>query len=373
MTYGLNDIGLIPAPISDIRHRSECNVYNDDNVLPLFNAPMNAVIDENNYQLFLDQKINTIIPRGVPISRRLKLCTKTFVALSLQEFETFFYRHAPCILENIETVAYICIDIANGHMRWLLDLCQRAKEKYGGQLLIMTGNIANPDTYVEYAKAGIDFCRVNIGAGSCCTTSSNATGFHYGAASLIKQVADKKWEIEQSLIAAETLSINCAYKSVPFIVADGGLDSNDKIVKALALGADYAMIGKLFAQCEEACGDIVTKYTEQDQVITYQAGEMYDEPYFNTEIRKKVLPVRCRVYYGMSTHRAQKETGRNSLTTEEGITTYVPIKYTLANWVKQFEDNLRSSMSYANAKSLIDFKNTKYCIISNAEYLAIKK
>ena len=128
MTYGLNDIGLIPAPISDIRHRSECNVYNDDNVLPIFTAPMNAVINEHNYQLFLDQKINTIIPRGVPISRRLELCTKTFVALSLQEFETFFHRHAPYILENIETVAYICIDIANGHMRWLLELCQKAKE-----------------------------------------------------------------------------------------------------------------------------------------------------------------------------------------------------------------------------------------------------
>ena len=55
MTYGLNDIGLIPASISDIRHRSECNVYNDDNVLPIFTAPMNAVINEHNYQLFFEQ------------------------------------------------------------------------------------------------------------------------------------------------------------------------------------------------------------------------------------------------------------------------------------------------------------------------------
>lgn len=373
MTYGLNDIGLIPATISDIRHRSECNVYNDDNMLPIFTAPMNAVINEHNYQLFLDQKINTIIPRGVPISKRLDLCTKTFISLSLQEFETFFYRHAPYILENIEITAYICVDIANGHMRWLLDLCQKAKEKYGGQLLIMAGNIANPDTYVEYAKIGIDFCRVNIGTGFCCTTSSNATGFHYGAASLIKQIADKKWEIKQSLITANDLSINCIYKNTPFIVADGGLDSNDKIVKALALGADYVMLGKSFAQCEEACGDVVTKYIEQEQSITFQAGEMYDEPYYQTEIRKKTLPIQCRVYYGMSTHRAQKETGRNSLTSEEGIVTHVPIIYTLKNWVNQFENNLRSAMSYGNAKTLTDFKNVKYCIISNAEYLAIKK
>lgn len=372
MTYGLNDIGLIPAKITDIRHRSECNPYNADEMFPLFTAPMNAVININNYEKFIEHKINAIIPRGVSINNRLALCTKTFVALSLQEFEIFISNHVNA-LETTEDVWYICVDIANGHMQWVLDLCTKAKEIYGGRLILMAGNIANPDTYIEYAKIGVDFVRVGIGGGSTCITSSDSTGFHYGMASLIKDVVDKRWEIQACISSAKACHIDCKYKSVPFIIADGGFDSNDKIIKALALGADYVMVGKLFAQCEEACGDIVTKYIEQDQIITYQAGEMYDEPYYRTEIRKKVLPLQCRVYYGMSTHRAQKETGRNNLTTEEGIITYVPIKYTLTNWVKQLEDNLRSSMSYANAKSLIDFKNTKYCIISNAEYSAIKK
>lgn len=372
MTYGLNDIGLIPAKVTEIKHRNECSPYNSDLMLPLFTAPMNAVINEHNYEKFIEQKINTIIPRGVPIATRLNLCTKTFVALSLQEFDTFINKYVD-VLETTEDVWYICVDIANGHMQWVLDLCAKAKEIYGGRLVLMAGNIANPDTYVEYAKIGVDFIRIGIGGGSTCTTSSKSTGFHYGMASLIKDVVDKRWEIQACIASAKSCHIDCKYKSVPFIVADGGFDSNDKIIKALALGADYVMIGKIFAQCEEACGDEITKYESQEQTITYQAGEMYDEPYYKTEIRTKVLPVRCRVYYGMSTHRAQKETGKENLHTEEGIITYVPIKYTLLNWAIEFRDDLSSAMSYANAKNLNDFKNTKYCIISNAEYSAIKK
>ena len=60
MTYGLNDICLVPARISDIEHREQCNPYNADNMLPLFTAPMSSVINESNYQVFMDNKINTI-------------------------------------------------------------------------------------------------------------------------------------------------------------------------------------------------------------------------------------------------------------------------------------------------------------------------
>ena len=89
MTYGLNDICLVPARISDIEHREQCNPYNADNMLPLFTAPMSSVINESNYQIFMDNKINTIIPRSVDLSTRYELMSKTFVALSLSEFETF--------------------------------------------------------------------------------------------------------------------------------------------------------------------------------------------------------------------------------------------------------------------------------------------
>lgn len=72
-------------------------------------------------------------------------------------------------------------------MRKLIDLCKSVKQKYGGHVILMAGNIANPDTYIDYALAGIDFVRVGIGGGSVCTTSANG-GVHYAMASLLKRL-----------------------------------------------------------------------------------------------------------------------------------------------------------------------------------------
>lgn len=162
MLLSFNDICLIPAIVSEIEHRSECNPYLDNGMLPLFTAPMSSVIDENNWQVFKENKINTIIPRSVDWETRLDLSDKTFIAVSLSEFERLIDFYHP-----IQTI-YICVDIANGHMKKLLDLCKQAKEKFGNYISIMAGNIANPDIYYEYAKAGIDYVRCGIGGGSAC-------------------------------------------------------------------------------------------------------------------------------------------------------------------------------------------------------------
>ena len=50
--YGFNDIWIKPAVISNIEHRAECNPYIEDKILPLFTAPMNSVINEENYKIF---------------------------------------------------------------------------------------------------------------------------------------------------------------------------------------------------------------------------------------------------------------------------------------------------------------------------------
>lgn len=359
MTYGLNDIRLVPARVSDISHRSECNPYNADDMLPIFTAPMNAVINEHNYETFLNNKINTIIPRGVNVAKRIELSTKTFVAMSMQELSVFIDNH-----KDSDLTHYICLDIAQGHMRVAIDLCKKAKDILGNKLVLMAGNIANPETYKDYAMTGCDFIRISVGCGSACITT-NSTGHGLPMATLIKEVCDMKWDIEQTMISADQLNIECPYKNTPLIIADGGFDSNDKIMKALALGADFVMIGKTFAQCEEACGETVIKHIPQEEKITYQTGEYMDEPYFETVYRTKVLPITHRIYYGMSTERAQKETGRQNITTSEGIEFTVPVNTTISKWTTKFTDNLRSSMSYSNAKTLDEFKNTKYRIIKN--------
>ena len=351
--YNIDDIQLIPARITEIEHRSECNTFNADGKLPLFTAPMNSVIDADNYMDFEECKINTIIPRGVTYDIRLKLCTKTFVAMSLTEFSMFINEY------NIENeICYVCIDVANGHMKKLIDLCITAKNKFGNNIVLMTGNIANPETYIDYAIAGIDFVRCGIGGSKVCRTTKY-TGVGYGMVSLIKEIADRKYIIEKCINDASTLNIPCKYKSVPFIVADGGFDDIDKVIKALALGADFVMCGRLFAQCEEACGETYWQYPQDIINLSTEDKQrlVYHEP-------ACAYGFHLRDYYGMSTHRAQKETGRATLAAEEGIETYVDIKYTLEYWCTLFTSYLQSAMSYANAKTLEEFKNTLYKIIN---------
>ena len=162
MLISFNDICIIPSVISEIEHRSECSPFNHDGMLPLFTAPMSSVINEQNWTIFHDNKVNTIIPRNVDFEVRKLLMNQTFIAVSLKEFEELINTYY-----KDETI-YICVDIANGHMKKLLDLCEKAKVMYGNRMQLMIGNIANPDTYLEYAKVGIDYVRAGIGGGSAC-------------------------------------------------------------------------------------------------------------------------------------------------------------------------------------------------------------
>ena len=93
----------------------------------------------------------------------------------------------------------------------------------------------------------IDFIRVGIGGGSGCITTSNVST-HYPQASLI----DECYNIKKQLLL-ETEDI------LPKIIADGGIRNYDHVIKALALGADYVMIGSLFAQCIESAGEKTNK------------------------------------------------------------------------------------------------------------------
>lgn len=352
MLYSLQDITLIPATVSEISSRSQCNPHADDfGMLPLFVAPMSSVIDDKNWRIFHDHKINTIIPRNIDIETRLKLSHNqlTFVAFSLDEFETYFCK-------EISYKANVLIDVANGHMKKLIDLCRKAKEINGDNVIIMAGNVANPQTYVEYALAGIDYCRMSIGSGSQCTTAN--TGIYYPMGSLLIETNKHK-----ELIKLWLNHPDCQYKSIPKIVADGGFNTFGDIIKALALGADYVMCGKIFAKSVEACGPILTQIKPMNYDILKDGP--FDE-WIRTQKIERIKFLECyREYYGMSTKRAQVEFGKEGTKTEEGIASIIRIEYSLEDWTQRFTDYLRSAMSYTNAKDLNGFiGKVEYGILS---------
>ena len=338
--YSLQDITLIPAEVSTISSRSECNPYYKNGKLPIFVAPMSQILDENNWETF-NKYVNTIIPRNISLETRLELSTKTFVALSLDEFQDRF-----CFEQELSETHYILVDVANGHMQKLIEACALAKVFCGDKLVLMAGNVANPATYYEYAKAGIDYIRISIGSGSQCTTAN--TGIFYPMASLISNTKQHRARIIDAIECGHT-----EYKSVPKIVADGGFNTFGDIIKALALGADYVMLGKIFAKSVEACGPILS----QIKPLNYNILE--DGPFdkwIRTQKIERIKFLECyREYYGMSTKRAQVEFGKEGVKTEEGIVSIIRIEHSLEDWTQRFTDYLKSAMSYTNHKSLETF------------------
>ena len=259
--YSIDEVVLIPAIESEISSRSMCNPYYD-NKLPLFVAPMSCLTNRNNYKQFENFGFNAIVPRTEPWEIRKELLLQgAWVAVGLDEGEQL------CERSDISPLHFrVCIDIANGHQSRAFELCGALKSLYP-DCEVMVGNIANPKTYAEYAKWGADYVRVGIGSGQVCTTSVQ-TGIHYPMASLIRDCRNLRY-------IAHSRS---EWKTVPKIVADGGFGHIDQIVKALALGADYVMIGKIAASFPEACGEIREDATGHQQ----------------------------REYFGMSTEKAQR-------------------------------------------------------------------
>ena len=184
-----DDITVVPSRVSTICSRSECNPYDEDGYLPIFASCMSSVVSIDNTPKFNEAKIRTVVPRSYSVDDRLKFLFKdydNFVAFSLAEARELFLdraeeleveakiseRSADLFIQRVETNVLIrkaalkvCIDLANGHMKCLIELVKELKTKYGDSMLIMTGNIANPETYKVYDEIGVDYCRISIGTG----------------------------------------------------------------------------------------------------------------------------------------------------------------------------------------------------------------
>ena len=343
------EYNIEPAPVTEVDSRSECIPYYDTQEynlylpgihLPLFTAPMACVVDDKNYLEFYKHNIIPIIPRTVSFEKRLELMKEqVWIAVGLDEFEKFL--KCPNDIKD----AHVCIDIANGHMRKLINLCELAKIKYGSNITLMAGNVANQGTYWEFAKAGIDYIRLGIGSGGACLTNK-LTGIGVEKRSLLNNIKYAKSEIDYQLNNRKNKEI----RSVPKIIYDGGCESVRDVIVTLAMGADYVMCGQIFTQAEEAAGEILYK---EDWVTKTFITEKDGKKYFVES--KAIEEIPGRMYYGMSTERAQREMGKTDIKLAEGTETWVPIKYTLNEWTEQFTFSLRSAMSYCNAKTLKDF------------------
>ena len=328
LKFDLDDVVLVPVT-TDINSRRECEVKTQFSwhfdgqleTLPLMAAPMDTVVCKDNFEKYINQGIIPCIPRGVNVSMvHPKLYFKSF---GLSEIEDNLYRweHGSDDLKNYPN---ILIDMANGHMSKLIKIVKQIKINYP-DMILMVGNIANPETFADLAMAGADYVRCSIGTGAGCTTAANVS-INYPLGSLISEC--RKQKIQLGLTDTS-------------IVAYGGMRNYSDIIKALALGADYVMVGSVFNKAIESSG------------FNYIYGMK-----IKYKLSKKLwlwgFPVKKK-YRGMSTKAVQRSWGKSELVTAEGITKYQKVEYTLEQWTENFKDYLKSAMSYCNAKKLSDF------------------
>lgn len=327
--FDFNDILIRPAITSKIKSRKEINPT-INGYLPLITAPMDSVINEQNEKVYDNLKIITCSPRG-------EKNTTGFVSYSLSEFDYLLNN------KKLQINGFYLIDIANGHMNGLLDTVKRTKEKYP-DLVLMVGNVANPKTYEKLSLAGADFVRIGIGNGGGCSTTVH-TGVGYPMASLIK----------------ECYTIAKSYDNAAYIVADGGMQNYSDVIKALALGADFVMVGSLFNKAIDSCGD---NYLFKKIKISQKIA--------NWCYKNKITVYKK--FRGMSTKEVQIKWGKKELTTSEGVVRFRKVEYTLKQWVDNFESYLRSAMSYSDAKTLPQFIGKGEIIkISDNAYNRFKK
>lgn len=199
----------------------------------------------------------------------------------------------------------ICVDVAHGHHTLVRHALKVLRNTFGGDVHIMAGNVATLEGFNDLSDWGADSIRVGIGGGSICSTRIQ-TG--HGMPTLQSILECSKSDRDASLIA------------------DGGIKNSGDIVKCLAAGADFVMIGSLLAGTDAAPGEVI-----------YNGGEKF------------------KAYRGMASKEAQID-WRGHFSSIEGVSSMVPYSGELTSVVKDLEAGIRSGLSYSGASSIIDFQ-----------------
>ena len=221
-------------------------------------------------------------------------------------------------------VDVITLDTAHGHSKGVLDAVKKIKAKYP-ELQIIAGNVATAEATVDLIKAGADCVKVGIGPGSICTTRVVA-GVGVPQLTAVMDCAEAAREY-----------------GVP-VIADGGIKYSGDIVKALSAGAKVAMMGSLFAGCEEAPGDIeiyqgrsYKVYRGMGSLAAMACGSK--DRYFQ-EGNKKLVP--------------------------EGVEGRIAYKGYVADTIYQLLGGIRSGMGYLGSKDLDTLYETATFVVQTS-------
>ncbi|HEY5570823.1 MAG TPA: IMP dehydrogenase [Bacteroidales bacterium] len=226
-------------------------------------------------------------------------------------------------------VDVVCIDSSDGFSVWQKETLHYIRTNYGDKVKIGAGNVVDRDGFLYLAEAGADFVKVGVGGGSICITREQK-GIGRGQATALVEVAQAR---------DEYFAKTGVY--VP-ICSDGGLVQDYHMVLALAMGADFLMMGRYFARFDESP-------TRKLMVNGNYVKE----------------------YWGEGSNRARNWQrydmgGSDSLKFEEGVDSFVPYAGKLKDNLAITLGKIKSTMCSCGVTSIADLQqNAKITLVSS--------
>jgi IMP dehydrogenase len=267
-----------------------------------------------------DYDTHVAYPNGLLDERKRYLVG---AGVNTRDYET----RIPALIEAGTDV--LCIDSSEGFTEWQEKVIKFVRKKYGDEVKIGAGNVVDAEGFRFLAEAGADFIKVGIGGGSICITREQK-GIGRGQASAVLDVA-----------AARDEYFKETGVYVP-ICSDGGIVHDYHMTLALAMGADFLMLGRYFARFEESPTNKL-----------FMGGNYVKE------------------YWGEGSARARNwqrydHGGAASLAFEEGVDSYVPYAGHLHDNVGLSIEKIKSTMTNCGVLTIPEFhRDAKLTLVSS--------
>jgi len=302
-----NDVLLVPQ-YSNIKSRSQVNLEsrlsNKTFTLPIISSPMDTVTG-TEMALAMEQAGGLgIVHRYCSIPEQIEMISYEGVRAAATGVTGDFTDRAAALYSA--GIRIFCLDVAHGDHTHMRGAVERLKDTYGEEVHVMAGNVATREAYERLSEWGADSVRVGIGGGSICSTRIQ-TGHGMPTFQSVLDCAGSERDTT--------------------IIADGGITTAGDIVKALAAGADFVILGSLLAGTNETPG----------QIFKSKKGKEY------------------KVYRGMASKEAQKD-WRGSFSSNEGVSTTVDTKGPVATILDDLANGIRSGLSYSGATTIFELQ-----------------
>jgi GMP reductase len=293
--------------------------------VPIISSNMDTVTNLESFKVFKEHNYMSCFPKHFNSQwvasppEELKDTNNYMLSCGINDYETLIELVDKLSKEGID-VRFVCVDIANGYLDTLGDVCKELRRRYPS-VVIAAGNVVTPEGVESLIRNGANMVKVGVGSGAVCITRLKA-GVGYPQLSAVLEC------------------VKTAHTYGAHIISDGGIVHPADFAKAFAAGSSFVMAGSVFAGHTES------------------PGELLHDPHTNEWYK---------LYYGMASEDAVNKynDGLKNYRSAEGKKVRIPHKGPLSHTIHDINGGIRSACTYTNSYNLEElYENTEFILVS---------